>query len=68
MSITPTKETGGVKPVLDELYAKAIVLQKDAGAIFLMPQSPGTSFGIGILLDQLLLSGYHFFRRLAKRA
>ena len=27
--ITPTEETGGVKRVWDELYAKAIVLQKD---------------------------------------
>ena len=29
VSITPTEETGGVKPVLDELHAKAIVIQKD---------------------------------------
>ena len=28
VAITPTEETGGVKPVLDELYAKALVLQK----------------------------------------
>ena len=27
--ITPTQKTGGVKQVLDELYAKALVLEKD---------------------------------------
>jgi len=28
-TITPTEKTGGVKPVLDELFAKALVLKKD---------------------------------------
>ncbi len=30
--ITPTAETGGIKQVLDDIFAKAVVFEKDGGS------------------------------------